>query len=572
MSSRVHTRGIGVTRRRASPPRARSKITPRIPVGLSLVLTFAAGCTSAPPPPAPPEPQTQVGPAPLRRLTDVEYHHALGDLFPQVLVELPTMPADAVVGGFDNAAQAQAPSDVRIARYETIASRYAEAMTADADAVRALTGCPTWEEPRVALACAGEFLAHFGRLVFRRPLDASEHARLLTAFRTWQSQAGFEVAVRLSVSAMLQLPQFLYRPEPLPEALDAGAVVPVEPYALASRLSFFLWQSVPDAVLLEAAERGELATEAQVRAQAERLVNDPKATRVLWELHRQWLGVDRLLWEEHQVRTPQVDPAWNVVTQRAAHEESKRLVEQVLGRGGTLAELLTTDEAWVNGEVARVYGVPIDGDPNAWRPVRLPASQRAGFLTRLAFLAGNSHRGATSPPVRGSAIQLRLLCRLPTPPPDDADLSQPTAAPDAGATTNRMRFAERTKPAACQACHRGLDGLGFGLEPYGAAGAWQTVEEGLPIDARGEVLGTDVDGPFEGGVALSQRLARSREVHDCAVSSWVRFALGRAPAPVETAWLGELSRRFSEQGGVVKSLLVDLATAPSFRLRQVEAE
>ena len=129
-----------------------------------------------------------------------------------------------------------------------------------------------------------------------------------------------------------------------------------------------------------------------------------------------------------------------------------------------------------------------------WSEVALPASERAGLLTRASYLAGYSHSGATSPPVRGNAIQLRWLCELPVSPPPDADLSQPMAAPDEGPQTNRMLFETRTAPPACQTCHAALNGFGFGLENYNAAGLYQTTDDGLPVDASGVISGAAAIG------------------------------------------------------------------------------
>src|SRR5262249_35526664 len=160
--------------------------------------------------------------------------------------------------------------------------------------------------------------------------------------------------------------------------------------------------------------------------------------------------------------------------------------------------------------------------------------ERAGILTRVSFLAGYSHRGATSPPVRGNGIELRFLCQLPVSPPPNADLSQPKAEPGDGPKTNRQLFEARTKPAMCQTCHGALNGFGFGLEKYDAAGHFHTSENGLPIDASGTIRGTeDVDGPYDGAIALSEALAKSKTVHACATERMVRFALGRPPAAVE---------------------------------------
>ncbi len=514
-----------------------------------------------------------VGPNPLRRLTANEYGNALHDLFPTLTLSLaatlPALPADVPVAGFDNAAEAQQPSDVLVARYEAIGNLYGAAATATVASTSALVGCSDWSTPALATTCTTQFLATTGARIFRRPMAADETSRYLVHFQAWQAAVDFQGAVQLTLSALLQSPQFLYRAEPDPPGVRAGTRLPVEPYAMASRLSFLLWESVPDDALLQAASRGELGSEAQVRAQVARMLADERARRVFWDFPREWLGLDRILLDEHAVRTPEVDPDWTVATQAAVYKETQTFVENVLQQGGTFRDLMTSPRAWVNGEMARLYGLPTPADPSAWIAVSLPPDERSGLLTRASFLAGYSHRGATSPPVRGNGVQLRFLCQLPLSPPPGVDTSQPTAAPDAGPETNRMLFEARTSPAACQGCHAGLNGFGFGLENYDAAGHYQTTDNGLPVDATGTIHGTDVDGPFNGGIALAAALSRSKTVHDCATQEMVRYALGRAPSTGELPAVAAFAASFLESEGDVRALLTSIATSASFRIHVV---
>lgn len=514
-----------------------------------------------------------VGPSPLRRLTNREYQNALRDLFPAAaasIPELPPLPNDAEVAGFDNAAEAQQPSDVRIARYETVANLYAAELTRDRASVAALVGCAEWSTPSLANACATSFIDATGTRVFRRPLDQAEKERFGRSFQAWKAAIDFEGAVRLTLSTMLQAPQFLYRAEPIsPTAVRGGGEYePLEPYAMASRLSFFLWESVPDAELLAAASRRELDTDVRIRAQAERMLGDKRARRVLWNFHRQWLGLDRILGEEHFVRTPSVDPVWTTASGASAGLESRLFVEHILGEGGTFRDLFLSRRAWVNGEMARIYGLPAPRDPEGFTETNL-LDHRAGILTRAAFLAGNSHRGATSPPIRGGALLFHVLCRLPASPPPDADLSMPVPTPGSGPQTNRMLFEARTAPAACQSCHRDLNAVGFGFESFDAAGAFHTEENGLPIDTKGRIYGTDVDRPYVGAVALSAALADSKTVSDCATRQWLRYALGRAPTDDERPLVNALASDFHATHGDVRKLLLGIVTAPTFRMRRV---
>lgn len=506
-----------------------------------------------------------VGPAPLRRLSNTEYLYALSDLFPTLHPALPPLPADNSVSGFDNEVEAQAPSDLRIARFETIANLYAAAATQDSPAVAAVTGCADWATPTRAAACTTDFIQKTGARIFRRPLTIEEEARFTQRFTSWATAVDFAGAVQLTLSAMLQSPQFLYRAEPA--EVPSAPLVPVEAYAMASRLSFFLWESIPDAELLRAAGAGELQTEDDVREQATRMLADPRALRLAWDFHRQWLALDRITGDEHEVRTPEIDPAWTKTTQASALNESRMFVERSFADVGTLGDLLTSRRAWVNSEMARIYGVEGPTDSGRWVEVALPDEQRAGILTRAAFLAGYSHRGGTSPPIRGNAINLRLLCQLPAPPPDDADLSMPIADPNKGSQTNRMLFEERTG-GTCQQCHHSLNGFGFGFESYTASGAFITQQAGLPIDASGEITGTDVDGPFANAIELSTALARSKVVQRCAAQKWIQYALGRAPTSEEADLAHEIGTRFIQSHGDLRMLLTEIVASPTFRMRR----
>ncbi|MFT3710833.1 MAG: DUF1592 domain-containing protein [Archangium sp.] len=521
-----------------------------------LLATVLLGCPKpVPPPPAAPDP---VGPAPLRRLTNTQYLNALDDVLGPDKPALDELPADAVVGGFDNAAEAQTPSDLRVSRWQHVAQQYAELATSDDAHLARVLNCTSWNDAASQAACRDSFFATTLRRLYRRTLTAEELERETARFAVRQTQVDFAGAVQLTLEAALQSPQFLYRPE-------VGAEF--DGVARATRLSMLLWDSGPDDALMNAAESGDLTQAYQAKAQAVRMLNDPRAQRAMWNFHRQWLALERLMLDEHSARTAEVDASWTAATQAAALAETRRFVEHVMVDEGTLSALLTSRRAWLDTETARLYGVTTSVSPDT--ELSLDESKRSGILTRAAFLAGTSHRGATSPPIRGNSVNLHLLCRLPTPPPPGVNVTPPTPGTDM--LTNRQLFEQRTSPGACAGCHRSLNGFGFGFEHYNAAAAWQDLEQGKAIDARGEIFGTDIDRTFDGALELSAALAGSPAVHQCATQMWVRYALGRAPADVEAPWVTEVSDRFVAQGGDVKSLLLDVVTAPTFMTWPKEA-
>ena len=500
-----------------------------------------------------------VGVAPLRRLSDREYVHTLADLFPDVPPYTVELPREVAVAGFDNAAEAQVASDVRIARYEAIATHYAHAAVGGATLQQAIESCVN--HASAPEDCALDHLYSIAARLFRRPVDDATRVHYARKFHGWTVATDLAGAVELSLSSMLQSSQFLYRIEHAVE----GAQTAVDDYDMASRLSYFLWESTPDAELLASAERHELRTDEQIRRAALRMLGDQKVRRSLWGFLGQWLGLGRIEDSEHAVRTASVDAAWTSRTQASALQESKRFAESFADEQSRLADVFLSRHAWVDSEMARVYGLSEQIDEGSWKHVQLPESERAGMLTRAAFLAGQSHRGGTSPPIRGNSVLLHTLCVPPSSPPPNADLSMPTLQPGEGPRTNRQLFEQRTQGSSCAGCHQSLNGVGFGFEQYSASGAFQLVQNGLPIDASGELFASDRNGPYDGAIELSERLSQSRVVHDCASKQWLRYALGRAPLMSEQAYVTELAEKFFQSGGDIRTLLLGIVTSPSFR-------
>jgi hypothetical protein len=257
---------------------------------------------------------------------------------------------------------------------------------------------------------------------------------------------------------------------------------------------------------------------------------------------------------------------WSALQQVSAGTESRLFVENVLSSEGSLHALLTSRRAWLNDALAPLYGLPSAGTDSTFREVQLPERERAGLLTRIAFLAGNSHRGATSPPIRANALMLRMLCRAPRPAPPGVDTTPPTPDPNTGPQTNRMAFEARTQPSACQGCHVSLNALGFGFEHYNAAGVYTLTDHGLPVDARGTLYGSAGNPSFDGAVELSAALADNDEVYRCAAQQWFRYAFGRPASDAEQEELEHAGAAFRASGGDVRALLLSLVEAPSFWL------
>ncbi|HEY3500888.1 MAG TPA: DUF1592 domain-containing protein [Polyangiaceae bacterium] len=508
-----------------------------------------------------------VGSDPVRRLSSTEYLNTLADLFPGASPELPELPTEAPVDSFDNDARALGPSDIYASRWEEIAFRYTNELTASASALEAFLPCASdasgAESER---SCGAELIAAFGEKTHRRPLTSEERARYQELFDTQLAEIDFAAAVQLTAMAMLQSPWFLYRVEP-DRAPAAEGGVALDSWELASRLSYFLWQRMPDQALLDAARNDRLTDPTELEAEARRMLADERARTAVSDFHRQWLYFDRILKEEHATRVDDLFPDWTADTQSAAYEELLRFTEHTVFEGtGTLSDLFLSRETELDANLAAIYGVDVSG--SGFSAVTLPAEERAGLLTRVGFLAAHAHSANGSPPLRGSYVMQRLFCLKVDPPPPDADTTPPD--PTGTSLTNREQFEERTSPPACGGCHAQLNSFGFGLEHYDAIGAYRDTDNGQPVNAAVTLIETDVDGEVNGGIELSQALASSTQVAECAVSRWFRYARGRGLEAEDQCTLTRLNERFAASGGNIVDLMVGIVTSPEFRHRAPE--
>lgn len=498
-----------------------------------------------------------LGSSPVRRLTNSEYENTVRDLLGGNIPSLPEQPSDAVLeGSFENDAQSLGPSDVRIARYETAAMNLGEHAVNDSNARNRVLPCETADAD-----CAWQFVESFGKRAFRRPLTEAELTRWFDFFDSQRTSIDFDAAVQLTVAAMLQTPQFLYRLES--EGSPAsGDQQELSQHELASRLSYLLWETMPDEQLMQAAEAGELATDAQLEEQARRMLSDERARDAVRNFHRQWLYLDRVLDED---KISELFPMWGSQARASAKEEALRFIESVFLEGGTVEELFTSNVAYVDNVMSELYDIPEPSEP--WAQVELDPTERAGLLSRIAFLAGFAHEANGSPPLRGVFVMERLLCEPPPSPPANADTSAPQADPEQGPMTNRDLFEERVAPSACQGCHVRIDGFGFGFENYDAAGMFRTEDNGLPVDASGFANGIGNDDGYEGAVELQNLLGESDVVRDCVAKQWFTYANGRPMEPADTCQVEAIQAEFEDNGGDLVELLVSIVTRPEFRLR-----
>ena len=499
-----------------------------------------------------------VGVSPLRRLTRSQYNNTIRDLLGIEGDPASELAPDEKVGAFFSNSTAPV-GELLAEQYMRVAEDLADTAVADLDA---LVPCDPASD--ASAACGEAFVDEFGLRAFRRPLYADERDALVGLFEKGRTEVDFSEGVRLVILAALQSPQFLYHLElDLPDT-EAGDVVSLEPYEVASRLSYFLWDSMPDDELLRAAGSGDLDTTEQLRAQAERMLDDPRAADAIESFHMQWLHIDAIGTLE---KNPDAYPAFDTALRDAMALETRRFADWVIRfDDGRLETLLTAPYSFLDGPLFDLYGVtqPAGHDPTM--PVELDPTQRAGLLTQASVLARHAHADQSSPVHRGKLVRENILCTPLAPPPPEVDVIPPPLDPDA---TTRERFDQHRSDPSCAACHNLIDPIGFGFEHYDGIGAWRAMEGDKAVDASGELIGTeDIDGEFDGAPELARRLAESEQVRACVAEQWFGFAFGRSPADDDECSFDTMALAFAESDHDIRELLVAIVTTDAFRYRK----
>ncbi|MBV1859161.1 MAG: DUF1592 domain-containing protein [Nannocystaceae bacterium] len=513
--------------------------------------------------------------SPLRRLTVRQYTNTLEDLFPgQDFSELNTLlPADPRSHGFENTARLQVPSAALIEGYQRGALEVTQAVFASGDAFETATGLPLPGSVAEANLAAESVIRDLGRRIFRRPVRDDDVERYGQVFAASFEDTGalgddFLVAVSLTVSAMLQSPNFVYLLEEGIGSEDAapGELVPLGAYEVASRLSYFLWDSMPDDALLAAAEADALSNADEIEAQVRRMIELPRGRDAVVNLHRQWLGFDDVLFE---MKDPATYPQWSQQTLLDAHAQMERFVEHNFFEGdGTLRGLLTSTEVPVSPALAELMDVTTVGED--WQLLDLDPTQRRGVLTLPGFLAGHSHPVNPSPVLRGQFVRERVLCAPVPPPPDDVDATPPEDVGDA--QTNRERYDIFLDNASCAGCHTLLHGIGYPFEIYDSVGAFRTTDAGKTVDASGVVTGVPGLDETEVSDALEMMdvIAEADATQQCAATQFFRSGFGRAPEPVaDRCMTDDMVTALRDSEGDLHELIVSLARSTDFRFRRI---
>jgi hypothetical protein len=507
-----------------------------------------------------PEPIVEVGPNPntrLVRLTHAQYANTVRELFGIDETPEGAFAPDAL-NGFGFSTSNDLRVDPRLGpQYRSAAEQIAAEVAGDSSLRASILPCDA-----DAAGCAADFIESFGERVFRRPLSAEEAARFQALFDLGESLGGsgdaFSDGVGLVIEGMLQAPQFLYRAE-----VSSGAVVDgraaLDDWEIASRLSYFIFDSMPDSALFEKAREGELHTPAQVGTEVARMLDDGRAITKLSSFHEQ-------VWQVGRYAKIAPDPELyadlpdDLVDRLRA--SSSRFVASVIEDGGGLRELLTAPYAYVDSELAPLYGAEAGGD--GLERIEFDDGERKGFMMQVGFLASNAYARKTDPIHRGLFVLRDVLCRLIPDPPPGAQMTPPPET-DEPIETTREEITLLTGQLYCPSCHSQINEPGFAFEGFDATGQVREQENGVDVDTSG---GITLDGErveFSGAAELVEALADSQEAQSCYTSRWLEFAYGRTLTERDEA-LGE---QLAEEPRSVAEIVRTLTTSSEFLSRDV---
>ena len=459
-----------------------------------------------------PAPQT----VPIRRLTNAEYTASVADLFPGYTLPEITFVPDPKVLGFVNLSSSQTGSLVRMEQYESAAFSISQTVAADPTT---LTGCDAAAQDETS--CVGPYLDDFGKRAYRRPLTATERSGLLALLAANADTIDYPTRLAMVVQAVLLSPKFLFRPEIGDRAHATAQGIPLTSWEMATRLSYFLTGTIPDAELAGAADADLLREPDAVLKQARRLLTTPRAQTQLVKFHMMWLGTDTvsaLAKEEHAF--PDFNP---LLAYYMAKETDTFLRRTLFDFRGTYAQLLLSPNAYLNGPLADFYGVAAPAKD--WDPVQMDPNKRVGLLTQASLLATMAKQDRTDPVRRGKFVLNQILCRNVNPPsPEIVAMFKPLDL----SKTAREQFTDHRTNAVCASCHNTLDPLGLPFEHYDGIGRWRDDDRGQAIDATGQIVDdAGVVHDFDGIPQMAELLSNIDTGRACYAQEWMRFADGR---------------------------------------------
>ncbi len=413
-------------------------------------------------------------------------------------------------------------------------------------------------------ACAADIVRKLASQAYRGPVPAEDLKDLMSFYERGRKQGDFESGVRMAVQAILASPRFLFRIEQTPSTLKAGQTYRISDHDLASRLSFFIWGSMPDAELLKAASAGTLHTPAVFEKQSKRLLADPRSEALSTRFASQWLrlqDVDKVRPDHHFYSY------WDTTLSQAMVRETELFVDSLIREDRPVTDLLTADHTFVNERLARHYGIPnILGDE--FRRVTIADANRRGVLGQGSVLLLTSIADRTSPVLRGKWVMEVLLGSPPPPPPPNVPLLEETKAVEDGKTlSTRERMEQHRRNPSCNSCHRVIDPLGLALENFDVTGVWRIRDNGATVDPVGDLYdGTRLDGP----IALRNALLKHQDVFMLSFTeSLMTYALGRRVEAHDMPAIRQIVRDAKARNYRFSAFISGVANSAAFRMGRV---
>jgi len=496
----------------------------------------------------------------MRRLTAAQYKASIADVLGSDIVVAGRMEPDNRRDGLlAVGASYVSVTGAGFEQYEAIARNVAE-QALDAAHRDALLPCRpsgvTDDE------CAAQFIRTIGSRLVRRPLTEEEVAARVALANTAATALGdFHAGLQTALTALLLSPEFLFRveiAEPDPGVPQRQRLTDA---TMASRLSYLLWNSTPDAELIDAVGRGELLDDDGLARQADRLLASPRLEESVRAFFSDLFGFDEI--EAGLVRKdPELFPAFSQALINDAREQTLRVIaDHLLAADGDYRDLYTTRRSFMTRTLGIVYRVPVRS-ADGWEPYQFPAdSGRAGLLTHVSLLALRSHPGRSSPTLRGKFVREVLLCTDVPPPPGDIDFSMFAQEGGENRRTARERLTAHQTNEVCAGCHSLMDPIGLGLEEMDGIGVYRQTENGAPIDPSGELNGAS----FADAVELGEVLSRDPGLGPCFVESLYRYAVGRDIDPGEWAWLSTVESELQRSGYHWRDVLRTIVLSDAFR-------
>ena len=408
------------------------------------------------------------------------------------------------------------------------------------------------------LPCARRILSTLAKRGYRRNIADADLQELLTFYSAGRAEVNFDMGIQRAMERMLVSPQFLFRIEHAPAT--TGQITPVE---LASRLSFFLWSSIPDDELLEAGVSGRLANPMVLEQQAKRMLADPRSAAMVTNFAAQWLYLrDIDAKEPDEVLFPEFDQTLRAAMKR----ETEMFLDSVLREDRNVLDLLTANYSFLNDRLARHYGIPgVQG--SYFRKVTFPAdSVRGGLLGQGSLLTITSYANRTSPVLRGKWVLENLLSAPPPPPPPDVPALKVESSEPGKMLAMRQAMTQHRANAVCASCHARMDPIGFSLENFDATGKWRMADDGGRIDASGAFPGGSA---FEGAMGLKKELAGNPQpFYSTVAQRLLMYAVGRNLQYYDAPEVRAIVRGSASDDYTFTSFVLGVVKSKPFQMRE----